>query len=136
MNPPTTATDAPALVDEDDVDSNDLEEMEETGFTITRRQPSLVTIEDNEDEEEEEEVPNVGTSTIKKVIKRKAHTSTTKDIPELPEAPFFDNVFLHSKPAHGGHPNLPPILNLDQVFAPLLTPFSPTLPLTLMHMPH
>ncbi|KAF9373381.1 hypothetical protein CPB97_000584 [Podila verticillata] len=60
MNPPTTATDAPALVDEDDVDSNDLEEMEETGFTITRRQPSLVTIEDNEDEEEEEEVPNVG----------------------------------------------------------------------------
>lgn len=117
----------PALVEENpdpvekvEEEGAEEEEGEELECMICCQPPTILT-EDLEEEEEveseEEEVADVRSSTVKRATKRKAHTK--KVVPKLPDAPSFDNIFLHTKLAHGGHPNLPPALLLGEAL-PLL----------------
>lgn len=76
------------------------EEGEELECTICHRPPTILT-EDlkkgEEEDDEKEEVADVGSSTTKQATKRKA--CAKKVVPKFPEAPTFDNIFLHPKPA-------------------------------------
>lgn len=105
-------------VGEVEVGELEVEEVE-LEFTICRRPPTIMTedAEVGEEDNESEDGSDVGTSTTKRTTKRKVRDK--KVVPKLPEAPSFDNVFLHPKAAHGGHPNLPSALLLGEALPPL-----------------